>query len=262
MKKYVICIPASDDFALAAAVLIHSLNKNLRVFNQCDVKVVYNNLNEQSKDLIRKAYADTKFDKPVDSSFYRYIPKTIYGSGNYDVYLSFETFSQVGYEKSIYLDADMLCSGDFSDIIESPKQVVWKFPNLGILVVGAKYLTGETYREMINLVINTEIKNRPDGDQVTCQRLFNPSNKDVEVVSELYNFQNFGAGGKGKNEEYRRVAGDVKVIHYSGRRKPWGPIWDGDENNKNCIRYAMLMNNNDAIKEWYRYYDDFREGCL
>ena len=33
MKNYVICIPASDDFALATAVLIYSLKKNLRVFD-------------------------------------------------------------------------------------------------------------------------------------------------------------------------------------------------------------------------------------
>ena len=52
MKKYVICIPASDDFALATAVLIYSLKKNLRVFEDCDVKVVYNNLGEKSKNLI------------------------------------------------------------------------------------------------------------------------------------------------------------------------------------------------------------------
>tara|TARA_R100000234_G_scaffold109193_1_gene80981 strand:+ start:442 stop:1230 length:789 start_codon:yes stop_codon:yes gene_type:complete len=262
MKNYVICIPASDDFALATAVLIHSLKKNLRVFDECDVKVVYNNLNEKSMNLIRKAYPDTKFDKPVSPEFYKHIPRTIYGVGNFDVYLSFETFSQVGYKKSIYLDADMLCTGDFSDLIESSEQLIWKFPNLGILIAGEKYLTGDTYKNMIDLVVNTNIKNRPDGDQVTCQHLFSPSNPDVRVISELYNFQNFGAGGKGAPEAYNSDANNIKVIHYSGRRKPWGPIWDGDENNKNCIRYASLMNENGAVKIWYKYYDDFRERCL
>ena len=115
---------------------------------------------------------------------------------------------------------------------------------------------------MIDLVVNTNIKNRPDGDQVTCQHLFSPSNPDVRVISELYNFQNFGAGGKGAPEAYNSDANNIKVIHYSGRRKPWGPIWDGDENNKNCIRYASLMNENGAVKIWYKYYDDFRERCL
>ena len=191
MKKNIICIPSSDDFSLATAVLIYSIKKNLKAFDDCDVVVPYNNLNEKSKNLIRKAYPETKFSLPRDSSFYKYIPKTIYGPGNYDVYLSFETFSQVGYERSVYLDADMLCVGDFSDIIESPNQIVWKYPNLGILVAGKKYLTGQAYQEMISAVVNTEIKNRPDGDQVTCQQFFNPNNPDVQVISELYNFQDF-----------------------------------------------------------------------
>lgn len=262
MKKYVICIPASDDFALATAVLIYSIKKNLTVFDQCDVKVVYNDLNEASQHLISKVYSDIKFEKPVDSSYYRHIPSTIYGPGNYGCYLSFEAFSQTGYNKSIYFDADMLCSADFSDIVKTEKQMVWKYPNNGLMIVGHKYLTGETYRKMIDVVINTNMKNRTDGDQATAQQLFNPSNQDVKVVSELYNFQNFGAGGKGSHEEYQKSAKDVKIIHYSGRRKPWASIWDGEENNKNCIRFATLMNNNDAIKLWYKYYDEFREQYL
>tara|TARA_R110001592_G_scaffold61591_3_gene187715 strand:+ start:7609 stop:8397 length:789 start_codon:yes stop_codon:yes gene_type:complete len=262
MKKNIICIPSSDDFALATAVLIFSIRKNLKIFDKCDVVVPYNNLNDKSKNLIRKAYGETKFSLPLDSSFYDHIPKTIYGPDNYDVYLSFETFAQVGYERSIYLDADMLCTGDFTDIIKSPKEIVWKFPNLGILVAGKKYLSGQTYKDMINMVVNTGIKNRPDGDQVTCQQMFNPSNPDVQVVSELYNFQNFGGGGKGDSATFANIAPQVKVIHYSGRRKPWGPIWDGDDLNKNCIRYATLMNENPATKAWYKYYDMFREQCL
>jgi lipopolysaccharide biosynthesis glycosyltransferase len=262
MKKYVICIPASDDFALATAVLIFSLKKNLSVFSECDVKVVYNNLNNQSKNLIRKSYEDTIFEKPVDPSFYKHVPKTIYGEDNYDVYLSFETFSQVGYERCIYLDADMLCINDFSNMVQHEKSIVWKYPNLGILIVGEKYLTGETYRQMIDLVLNTHIKNDPMGDQTTCQHLFNPSNPDVKVISELYNFQHFGAGGKGSPEQYNAAQEKIKIIHYSGRRKPWGPVWDGDDKNKNCIRYTSLMNENGAVKIWYEYYDKFREQRL
>jgi len=262
MKKYVICIPASDDFALATAVLIHSIKKNLRVAGDCDFVVPYNNLNETSMDLIRKAHSETMFKPPRNSDFYKHIPRTIYGVGNFDVYLSFETFSQIGYKRSVYLDADMLCTGDFSDIIEDDKQIIWKFPNLGILVAGDKYLTGQAYDEMVKAVINTEIKNRPDGDQVTCQHFFSPANPDVKVISNHYNFQEFGGGGKGTPEHYDEEADKVKVIHYSGRRKPWGPVWDGDDNNKNCVRYATLMNENNAVKIWYKYYDDFREKCL
>ena len=97
---------------------------------------------------------------------------------------------------------------------------------------------------------------------MTCQTFFSPQNPDVKVVSELYNFQHFGAGGHGSPDNYNLASDDIKVIHYSGRRKPWGPIWDGNDNNKNCMRYAVLMNENNATKIWYKYYDEFRERCL
>ena len=262
MKKYVFCIPASDDFALAAAVLIYSLKKNIKVFDDCDVKIPYNNLNEKSKNLIRKAHPETIFEKPVDSSFYKHIPKTIYGPDNYDVYLSFETFVQTEYEKSIYLDADMLCTSDFSDIIENEKQVIWKYPNLGILILGKKYLDKNIYKQMIDLVLNTNIKNSPLGDQDAVKHVFGPNNPDVLIISELYNFQHFGAGGHGNPERYDSLHEQIKIIHYSGRRKPWAPVWDGDDDNKNCVRYSSLLSNNNAAKIWYKYYDEFREKYL
>ena len=56
MKKYVICIPTSTDFALSTAVLIYSLKKNLSIYSDCDVKVQYNDLNDDAKNLIKKGY--------------------------------------------------------------------------------------------------------------------------------------------------------------------------------------------------------------
>lgn len=261
MKKYVFCIAASDDFALATAVLIYSLKKNVQRFSEFDVVVTYNNLNDQSKNLIMKAHKETIFKKPHNSDFYKHIPRTIYGTNNYDVYLSFETFSQIGYEKSIYFDADMLCTQDISEVLDYNQEVSWVYPNLGILVVNQNHLTGSTYNKMIDYVVNTNVKHKPDGDQVTCQHLFSPSEK-VQVLPKVYNFQDFGLGGKGSNTSYDALTKEIKVIHYSGRRKPWGPIWDGQENNKNCIRYASLIPENNAVKIWYEYYDEFKEQHL
>ena len=65
-KKYVICIATSTDFAIATAVLIYSLKKNLRVYNDCDVKVLYNNLDSHSQNLIRKVKEDVIFEGPKD----------------------------------------------------------------------------------------------------------------------------------------------------------------------------------------------------
>jgi len=261
MNKYVFCIAASDDFALATAVLIYSLKKNVKNFSDFDVVVSYNNLNTQSQNLIQKAHPETIFKPPANPDFYRHIPKTIYGENNYDVYLSFEAFSQTGYEKSIYFDADMLCIQDISEVLDHTEEVSWVYLNLGILVVNKMHLTGSTYDRMIDYVVNNGAKNYPDGDQVTCQHLFAPS-KTVNTLPKVYNFQHFGLGGKGENVSYDELIKSVKVIHYSGRRKPWGSIWDGQENNKNCIRFASLIPDNNAVKIWYEYYDEFKEKYL
>ena len=63
MKKYVICIATSSDFAIATTILIYSLKKNLSVYDQCDIKVHYNNLNDYSKELIRKVKEDVMVRK-------------------------------------------------------------------------------------------------------------------------------------------------------------------------------------------------------
>ena len=81
--------------------------------------VVVLNLNHIPRPQYLFLQQQNLYKKLLLFSFTYYIPKTIYGPGNYDVYLSFETFSQIGYERSVYLDADMLCVGDFSDIIEN-----------------------------------------------------------------------------------------------------------------------------------------------
>ena len=39
MKKYAICIPSSDDFALPTAVLLYSLEKNFKAYKDCDIIV-------------------------------------------------------------------------------------------------------------------------------------------------------------------------------------------------------------------------------
>ena len=258
MKKYAFCIPSSDDFALPAAVLIHSLEKNFKFYDDCDIIIPYNNLSEVGKSVIRKAAPNAIFKKPKDSSFYDIIPGTMYGEENYDVYLSFEAFSQEGYEKTIYMDADMLCVKDFSDALEHPHDVVWRNPNLGIVIVD-KNIVPEAYYYLIELVKrDARIRNDPGGDQKAVRKVFGRESGKVKFLTDDYNFQAIGCGGKGSNKEYLENEESIKVIHYSGRRKPWANVWDGTEEDKNSIKYPYIMWNSDAVKVWYEYYEDYK----
>ena len=262
MKKYAICIPSSTDFALPAAILIYSLEKNFSLYDQCDVVIPYNDLSEEAMGLIRKAAPNAKFVKPRDPSFYKIIPKTMYGENNYDVYLSFEAFSQEGYEKTIYLDADMLCTGDFAEIMDYPHDVVWKNPNLGILVVDQR-IVPDAYNSLIQLVYNSsKVRNSEGGDQKAVRVLYGRESDKVKFISESYNFQGIGGGGAGSNENYLKKKDDIRIIHYSGKRKPWGNVWDGSYFDKNSIKYPYLMFHCDAVKVWHEYYEDFKNEKL
>jgi len=267
MKKYVFCIPASTDFALATAVLIYSIKKNLKIVDDCDFVVPYNDLSERAMEFIRKSHADVKFEKPKDNSFYKEIPKTIYGPNNHDVYLSFEAFWQDGYEKSIYLDADMLCINDFSEIILNNEGISWKYPNLGTVVIGKPYLSENTYRKLIKTTMK-HYRHKPGGDQSAVNHLFGntrpnrtKSNANVTYINDSYNFQHIGGGGKGSNELFLSLKDKVKIIHYSGKRKPWGKVWDSDiydSSSQNCIYYPFMLYNCEAVKIWCKYFEEFK----
>tara|TARA_Y100000593_G_scaffold74652_1_gene137505 strand:+ start:3867 stop:4730 length:864 start_codon:yes stop_codon:yes gene_type:complete len=262
MKKYIFCIPSSTDFAVATAVLIYSIKRNLKIAEDCDFVVPYNNLSEKAMNYIRQAHSDVKFEKPKDSSFYSEIPKTIYGVDNYDVYLSFEAFWQNGYEKCIYLDADMLCINDFSEIILDNKgEVSWKYPNLGTVVIGDNYLGESTYRKLIEVALSMH-KHKPGGDQDSVNTLFGAgAPNDVTYFDEMYNFQDWGGGGTGSNRNFQEKKDKVKIVHYSGRRKPWGKVWDSDiydTEDKNCIYYPHMMWNCEAVRIWHQYFEEFK----
>ena len=258
MKKYAFCIPSSDDFALPTAVLIYSLERNFKFYEDCDVIIPYNNLSEAGRTIIRKAAPNAIFKKPKDPSFYEIIPGTFYGKENYDVYLSFEAFSQEGYEKTIYLDADMICIKDFSDAMQNSHDVVWKNPNLGIVIVDKKCVP-DAYYSLINLVRTTAyIRNDTGGDQKAVRAMFGQQSSRVKFLSNDYNFQDWGGGGKGSNANFLKHKSTIKIIHYSGARKPWGSTWDGNKYNKNSIKYPYLMWHCEAVRIWHEYYEDFK----
>jgi len=262
MKKYAFCIPSSDDFALPTAVLLHSLERNFKYWDDCDVIIPHNYLSENGKKTIRKAAPKAMFVPPRDSSFYKHIPGTMYGTDNYDVYLSFEAFSQEGYEKTIYMDADMLCVKDFSDAMHYPHDVVWRNPNLGIVIVDQKCVP-DAYHSLIKLTLaNDKIRTDEGGDQKAVRAMFGRESDRVKFLTDDYNFQSWGGGGKGSNKEFLENQENIRVIHYSGRRKPWGNVWDGDYYDKNSIKYPYLMYHNDAVRVWYEYYEDFKNMRL
>ena len=156
----------------------------------------------------------------------------------------------------------MLCIQDFSEIIlENNKGFGWKSPNNALMVIGDPYLGEKTYRELIDIAVSYNTNNSM-GDQDSARMLFEGNNaRDITYYDQTYNFQHWGGGAKGSNEMFLALEDKIKIIHYSGRRKPWGAPWDAGitrATNMNCIMYPNMVINSQACKLWYMYYEEFK----
>ena len=179
MKKLIVT-STDDKFAVGCAVLLFSLQKNMSIFEDCDIKVFYTNLSEKSKNLIKGVCPRAKFETPENFDYCKGI-KTLYGESNQDTYLCLESFKQSDYDRVAYIDTDMLCVGDISDIFTEnrghsmmacvgAKHVnkkhaqynggISKF-NAGFMVIGKEHLkNAETYTDLISIVKNAKTEDK------------------------------------------------------------------------------------------------------
>ena len=306
MKKLIVT-SADDKFAIGCAVLLFSLEKNMSIFGDCDIKVFYTNLSEESMRLIKGVCPKVEFEKPEDFDYCSGI-KTLYGQENQDTYLCLESFKQQEYDRVAYIDTDMLCIGDISDIFSednnhsmmacvgakaiNKKSVhhrggISKF-NAGFMVIGKEHLhNANTYNALVTIVENAKNTKNSENYRVLHKTSVTFNDQDaikiywqsrpVYILPDFYNFKNFGHGPS--PEDFKRTDNllrenidDVKIIHYSGKRKPWanktdrsGPAIDG----KIAGMYDVCsvanpeeMNKSLAMHMWHDYYEEcFGKKC-
>ena len=307
MKKLIV-ISTDDKFAIGCSVLLYSLKKNMSIFEDCDVKVFYTNLSENSKNLIKSVCPKAVFETPENFDYCKGI-KTLYGESNQDTYLCLESFKQTDYDRVAYIDTDMLCIGDISDIFSEdlnyglmacycPKFInnksiyyengISKF-NAGFMVIGKENLDGErTYNDLISII--KRAKNAKLGDNYRVlhktSATFNDQDaikiywqsRPVFVLPDFYNFKNFAHGPS--PEDFKRTDGlfrenleNIKIIHFSGKRKPWanktdrsGPSIDGKIPGMYdvcSVANAEEMNRSLAMHIWHEYYEEcFGNKCI
>jgi lipopolysaccharide biosynthesis glycosyltransferase len=307
MKKLIVT-STDDKFAPGCAVLLHSLKKNMSIFNECDVKVFYTSLGEQSKQIIRRVCPKADFEMPKDFDYCKGI-KTLYGEDNQDTYLCLESFKQSEYDRVAYIDTDMLCIGDMSDIFSEnldydmmacigskPLNIKQSFYrngiskfNAGFMVIGKKHLDGrKTYNDLIDIV--ERAKSKKNNNQYRIMHKTAPTfndqdaikiywqNRGVFILPDWYNFKNFGAGPrpedfKRTDDLFRQHLDNIKLIHYSGKRKPWanstdrsGPSIDGKIPGMYdvcSVADPVEMNRSLAMHMWHDYYEEcFGKKCI
>ena len=307
MKKLIVT-STDDKFAPGCVMLLYSLKKNMSIFEECDVKVFYTNLSEENKNKIKSVCPKAKFEKPENFDYCKGI-KTLYGESNQDTYLCLESFKQQEYDRVAYIDTDMLCIGDISVIFsESLKYGIMactgtktineqasyydrgisKF-NAGFMVIGKRHLNrNKTYNDLIEIVQRAK-ETMLEGQYRVLHKTsatFNDqdairiywTHRPVFILPDFYNFKNFAHGPKPENFKeadgfFRENLENIKLIHYSGKRKPWanktdrtGPSIDG----KMAGMYDVCsvadpeeMNRSLAIHMWHEYYEEcFGEKCI
>ena len=306
MKKLIVTT-TDDKFAPGCAVLLYSLQKNMKDFHECDVKIFYTSLSQSNKDMIKSVCPKVTIQEPEDFDYCKGI-KTLYGEDNQDTYLCLESFKQSEYDRVAYIDTDILCISDISYIFsdkldygmmacagtkalnEREKYHPHGFSkfNAGFMVIGKENLAkNRTYNKLINIVKEASTTKSNDEYKILGKKAptFNDQdaikiffrNNPVFILPDWYNFKHFGHGPSKKDfkrtdKNFRVHLDDIRLIHYSGKRKPWANITDRStpsDDGRIAGVYDVCsmadpkeMNKSLAIHMWHEYYEEcFGERC-
>ena len=137
-------------------------------------------------------------------------------------------------EKILYLDADMICTGDISELYNIDfENKIWvacrdngiqpedlerlelpldyKYINSGMLLINVKKLRQDyTEKQIVTLIReNKDVLIYPDQDFIN--KIFR---NDIKIISSKYNLV-------AKDIRYKDLKEKPLIIHYAGSAKPW-----------------------------------------
>lgn len=137
-------------------------------------------------------------------------------------------------EKILYLDADMICTGDIAelydlnfdgktwvacedggiqekDLLRLNLPLDYKYINSGMLLIDVKKLRENyTEKDMVNMIReNEKFLIYPDQDFIN--KMFS---NDIKIVDNKYNLI-------AKGVRYKNLKSKPLIIHYAGSTKPW-----------------------------------------
>ncbi|NOS67615.1 MAG: hypothetical protein HOO67_04605 [Candidatus Peribacteraceae bacterium] len=215
----------NDPFVEYFCVLLYSIKKHNPHFN-LPVKILHSKklspLSKENQDRIRNLYPNVEFilvdEEPV-KRFFLVTPIRLHPA-----LLKLEIFNLRGYDRVIFLDSDMLCLGDLSNLFnldvpfaacpagknrELKERLANGFHrrigfNSGVMVIGKEHLDGRTYHALLT----SPLKPCPTADQDILMRYFRW--KKIYCLDHHYNYH---AQFFWKGDEK-----DVKILHYAGKK--------------------------------------------
>lgn len=237
----------NDAFAEYFLVLLFSIRKHNPTLAIPLIVMHSETLSQLSTDnqrRIRAQWPDVTFRLVDEKQYERFFPVT--PPRLHAALLKLDTFNLAGFDRVIFLDADMLCLGDLSGLIgldvpfaaapagkDRAKKERMKNSfrwmagfNSGVMVIGKKHLDGWTYRKLRE----SPLKPCPTADQDILMRFFRW--RRIYCLDHRYNYhaQFFWRGDET----------DVKILHYAGKKPLEAP---GETRMKIWFQYRKEMRN-------------------
>lgn len=248
MERLAVMTVLNDAFAEYFRVLLYSIKKHNPDF-QVPLMVLYSDtlspLALAERERIREMHPQTTFEAVDEKPFVRFFPVT--PPRLHPALLKLAVFSPRNVDRVIFLDADMLCLGDLSELFalnvtfgavlagkdrEKKERLKNSYRyrlgfNTGVMTIGKEHLDGRTYRKLLR----QQLHPCPTADQDILIRHFRW--RKTWCLDHRYNYhaQFFWSGAET----------DVKILHYAGAK----PLEQPRES---------------RMKIWFAYRDEMRGG--
>ena len=269
-NKINILISINNEYIEHAEDLIYSIIQFNSVF--INLFLIYDDsLNEDNIDRLSKFLEKNNygklyklyFDNNIDSSFQNidYISVNTY----FRLFAPFILKGKYNIDKILYLDCDIICTGniidfyntDFDDnIIIGCRNMLkeeiklWTvtlninlgipinhpYINAGVLLININEYVKRVSFDDVNLFLKNNIKKLLLQDQDAINKLFYDK---IKVESNIYNYQI-----NPSEENYKEL--DIRLVHYSERKKPWNLDYDNIEK---AIYYYKLLKSREKTQE-------------
>lgn len=243
---------SDDEFSIATEVLIYSFRKFNPEFDG-DIIVVTDDLSVTHRERIAR-FGAVRFEAPtprLQAAVEELQAKEPRLQGIYRRLFSFEIFRLSGYRRLVYIDSDIYCSGDLSELFSRTesllacpdgftyedrvrtllggdlpvtpaqrygKRLTSSF-NAGVLAVDGSLVGEETYQGLIDL-LNHASWRRIGPSKFTDQMLLNRYFEGrFTPLPARFNYMIF-------LEEYQKCLErlsllDARLVHFAGSIKPW-----------------------------------------
>jgi lipopolysaccharide biosynthesis glycosyltransferase len=165
------------------------------------------------------------------------------------------------------------------NVFREPYQVSgekWQKINAGFWIASGDWINGAMYEQMKKTVVEKTHKVQ-GADQQTVNLVYRKARSRNKVkfmrLPDGYNFKNWGGAyfnpakgiGRGGENVFIKCLDYIKIIHYTGRRKPWATHVSDKKNKFDYCSVSSLkdLKESTPAKMWHQYYEEcFGEKCI